>query len=492
MTRIVARKELAEAVRTPQFFVNVFVCLLLLPAATSINVRDYQQRAAAFERNQTLAADTLNRRPVAASTPLDGYRPPSPFSPFFSGLELLLPTRITVTPGSYSVSNNQWISNPAAVLFGRVDLFFIVSVVLSLLAFVFASSAIANEQQTGELRFTLAAPVSARQLFAGKFLGNYVALVFPFIVGTLLTVPFLWIPFGAESPAVLIYLALFVLVALLFLFSLMALAFLVLSLVRRPMFALQALLFTWLLLVYVVPKTAPIVAELIQPSQSHELLSLQSERLQRESETEFKKQSRILLDSVLAANNMGNCLLTLLASPDAGPRERHVLDDYWALAKPLKQHFEATLQSHIAALESTYTHAANRQQTLTVALSRLSPVGCLTNIAAAISHNGSQEVETIEQSARAFQSDAERMLYSRYTRQLFGDLAEIVVANTNAAGGHGPVQFPALAYHRPPITAGFFTQWPDLLVLLLLSALCFGVSLSRFEKRLSWQEGSTQ
>jgi ABC-type transport system involved in multi-copper enzyme maturation permease subunit len=485
MTRIVARKELAEAVRTPQFFVNVFVCLVLLPAAISINARDYQQRVAAFERYQTLAADTLNRRSVAANTPLDGYRPPSPFSPFFSGMEPLLPTRITVTPGGYSVSNNQWISNPGAVLFGRVDLFFIVSVVLSLLAFVFASSAIANEQQTGELRFTLAAPVSARHLFAGKFLGNYIALVFPFIIGTLLTVPILWTPYRTEFPAVLIYLGIFVSVALLFLFSLMALAFLVLSLVRRPMFALQALLFTWLLLVYVIPKTSPIVAEIIQPSQSHELLSLQSERLQRELETEFKKQSRVLLDSVLAANNMGNCLLTLLASPDASPRQRQVLANYWAQAKPLKQQFDARWQSQIASLESTYAHAANQQQALTVALSRLSPVGCLTNIAAALSHNGRQEIETIEQSARAFQSEAERMLYSRYTRQSFGDLAEIVVIDTNAAGARGPVQFPTMAYHRPAITAGFFAQWPDLLVLTLLSALCFRVSLSRFARRVA-------
>jgi hypothetical protein len=74
------------------------------------------------------------------------------------------------------------LQSPVADLMTTVDLEFIVTAVLALLAIVFSYDAVCGEREQGTLRLVLSYPVSRGHFLIGKWIGGFLALCSPYLV----------------------------------------------------------------------------------------------------------------------------------------------------------------------------------------------------------------------------------------------------------------------------------------------------------------------
>ena len=173
--------------------------------------------------------------------------------------------------------------NPFSVLFPTVDLTFIIGIVMSLLALLFAYDAVCGELEMGTLALMASYPIKKPMLILGKWLGGYFSLILPCSVGWLLgllvlsTHPHIQLPvtdWGA--------LGLIIIGTLLYLACFFALGILISTLTTRSSTAIMVLLFIWTLFVFVIPNLSPNLAKVISPipsfsTYSHEITLAQIE-----------------------------------------------------------------------------------------------------------------------------------------------------------------------------------------------------------------------
>ena len=70
--------------------------------------------------------------------------------------------------------------------FTPIDWAFIISVVLSFVAILFAFDAVSGERERGSLRLAVANPIPRGVFLLGKFVGAFVSIVLPFLVAVLI------------------------------------------------------------------------------------------------------------------------------------------------------------------------------------------------------------------------------------------------------------------------------------------------------------------
>ncbi len=142
---------------------------------------------------------------MAGTVSIKGFRRPAPLSVYTRGFEGTLPryyefTQEGTKPGDSSNSEESILS-----VQGKVDFVFLVQMVLSLIALLFASDVIAGEKEAGTLRAMLSNRVPRDTILAGKVAGGYLALWAPFAVAFLIGLLFLvlgGVPvFGGDTPA---------------------------------------------------------------------------------------------------------------------------------------------------------------------------------------------------------------------------------------------------------------------------------------------------
>jgi ABC-type transport system involved in multi-copper enzyme maturation permease subunit len=103
-------------------------------------------------------------------------RTPPPLLPFFNGVYENLPDEFRLR--SDSVITNPLSSDLAPLdwLFPKIDLSFIVGVLLTLVAVLLAHRAIAEDREGGALKFTLANPINRSTVLAAKLTGVFLTL----------------------------------------------------------------------------------------------------------------------------------------------------------------------------------------------------------------------------------------------------------------------------------------------------------------------------
>jgi ABC-2 type transport system permease protein len=189
----------------------------------------------------------------------------------------LVPAVVPVTlDGADPRGAREEIENPVHLLTGPLDLAFLATFLLPLLALLLSFDLLSREREDGTLALLLSQPVSARRLTltrAGARWGILVTMVMGSTLAGLLFhtggVP--WGPFGAWMALVAAYLAFWVLLAVV-----------VQATGGGSARSAVALAFAWLLLVVVVPAGVQITAELRHPVPSRaELVALERDAMQQ-------------------------------------------------------------------------------------------------------------------------------------------------------------------------------------------------------------------
>ncbi len=428
MTLTILKKEFFETLRTPRFAVAVALCLVLIPLSTYVNVKEYKQRLAAFQESDRLLHEPWVRISFGYDTPIEGFRPPSPYSIFSTGLDHLLPNKVVTSRDGFTFTNSQWITNPRAVLSGRIDLLFLVSTILSLLAFLFAASSFSARIDDGEVRFTLSSPVSRTQLLLGKLLGGSLALVLPYVAGLALAtaiVAGVAVVFPPDWPT---YFLLAFAASVLFLFSQFTLATLVCLIVPRPGASLVVLMFVWSIVTFVMPQTTPMIAELIHPALPRQAVDLQKDLARHRCEIALQQELYPIRDSLVAAYGVDPAQLRHPLDPLATEREKTIQTVYRERIKPLVMKSQQEAADSSRRLDEQYQESARKQESLAHSLTLLTPTGCFGSFMVEISGTGVREMENLVSNAALFHRQTFDGVYSRFNKEIYAQGESIVPA----------------------------------------------------------------
>lgn len=205
---------------------------------------------------------------------------PRALSVFAKGLDEVMTRGYTVTAYlGIEPFQRQTPADSLFSLFAPPDLLYIVKVLLSLIAVLFAYDAVSGEKETGTLKLVLSSAISRGRLVAGKMLGGLAAIMLPLVtlltgvVVVLVTQPGIRLVSGDFARLGLLVVAAMLYVALFF-----ALGMLVSTLARTSSSALMVLLLLWAGIVFAIPNVGNLVAEQLAPAgsaQTQEMLRRQ-------------------------------------------------------------------------------------------------------------------------------------------------------------------------------------------------------------------------
>jgi len=184
--------------------------------------------------------------------------PPTPLSIFARGLEENL-CRSYV--GSAGVESKQKSLNDLFRLFTAPDLLYIIKVILSLCAMLFAFDMVSGEKEIGTLRQSLSNNVKRPILIFGKWIGGFTSFILPFLIAVLLGTIFVTLsPMVDMSTQDWAKLGLFLLSSVIYLAVFFSLGLLISCLTHRSSTSLIISLFIWTILVFLIPNLGNILA----------------------------------------------------------------------------------------------------------------------------------------------------------------------------------------------------------------------------------------
>lgn len=258
MLRTIIQKEFLDKISTLRFFIALLLSFGLTTISASVLSNNYAQELADYHARVKLHTETKSEGLVIVD------RKPSVLSVLFPGIENNSARSVRLEVDLYPETIETIDDNPLSVLFATVDWTFIIGIVMSLLAILFAYDTVCGERETGTLALMTSNATPKPMLILGKWIGGYLSLVLPCLVGwfsgflILITHPQIqltatdwsslgWLLFGA-----LLYLA-----------CVFALGVLVSTLTSRSSTAIVALLLLWGVGVFVIPNLASDLAKMV-------------------------------------------------------------------------------------------------------------------------------------------------------------------------------------------------------------------------------------
>ena len=255
MLKSIIRKEILLNLLSYKYSIVTALTTILILASILMMYRDYGLDR---ENYETLAR--LSSKSGAAVIP------PTPLSIFVKGLEDDLCRSYEGGPVSIEASRKQQSVNKVFRLFTTPDLLYIIKIVLSLCAMLFAFDMVCGEKEAGTLRQSLSSSLGRPILIAGKWIGGFTSFILTFFMPVLLGTIFVTLsPVVDMNAQDWTKLGLFLLSSVIYLAVFFSLGLLISCLTHQASSALVVSLSVWTLLVFLIPNLGIILArELVE------------------------------------------------------------------------------------------------------------------------------------------------------------------------------------------------------------------------------------
>jgi ABC-type transport system involved in multi-copper enzyme maturation permease subunit len=250
MLTIIIIKEFFDNILNLRFIVGFILCIIITMSCVIILSNDYQQEMRDYQSRIALQDQFLNN--YAHTNRIGGMivpqKPPEQFRPLIIGI----PDDADL--GSYD-------DNPLPVLFQPLDLIFIVTIIMSLMAILFSYDAIAGEREKGTLKLMISNSISRANLLLGKWIGGTLSLLIPFIFSLLISTIYITLNpnINWDSSAWATFF-LFLLASIIFIAAFYFLGLLVSSFSKYASTSILTSLFLWVIFILVIPNLSPYIA----------------------------------------------------------------------------------------------------------------------------------------------------------------------------------------------------------------------------------------
>ena len=476
-------KEIHETIQSYRFFIAMLLCVILIPLGFFVTLKDYELRLSDYNESMRIYHEQSDGR-INYRFQAEGYRPPSSRSVFAVGLEYFLPNKVVTNhEGHYRILNSSGINNPQSLLFGKVDFLFNVNFVLTLLALIFTFGCISGEKESGTLRLIMAQPTHRWKLLLAKVTGNFLVFLAPFIISVVLGFVIIMLT-GSNAALSGEFLTAFLViffVTLLFIFSIFTLGMFVSSLTRQSMTSMISLLFVWTVLVLVVPKISPMIAQALYPVKSEQVVNIEKQAARADVEQELDRKRRELFEAVMIRNGAdpGN-LTSYNSQTDEGKK---AYDQYDKEKIPLETEYKKRRALQLARLDQDYVNKKNIQVSIAMNISRISPASCYTYIVSELSGTGPLEMNNFLAHAGRFQDRLNAELYDKIILTSYGNTRGSMVMNSTTTEGFKPNELSVphlMPYHHISLREAMKNGWVDILLLGLFNILFFTASFVSF------------
>ena len=287
------RKELLEQLLSLRFAMACIICLVVVLSSTWVLTKEYKESLADYRTNVVLHKNEIEESNDLVGDGIKIDKPLNPMQIFFKGLDQELTATAKVNAQSEPQFEASYEGNPVGLLFPPIDLLFFIGIVMSLLAIAFSYDAVAGEKELGTLKLLMSYSVPRDLVLLAKWIGGYLALVAPFLVAVLCGLVVLVL-----SPTVELRsqdwgaLGLIMFCALLYLAAIYSLGIFVSTHTQLASTSITVLLMVWVLVVLVVPNTAPYLAAQLHPVRDFVLIDKEKYQIEQEEEQRFHEAWR--------------------------------------------------------------------------------------------------------------------------------------------------------------------------------------------------------
>jgi ABC-type transport system involved in multi-copper enzyme maturation permease subunit len=413
MLKTIIRKEVLETVFSYRFPLFAVICLLLIPLGMTVNHANYAKRVRDYSEQVRLAdeaASAIKIQDVMAGTvAIKGFRRPAPLSVFTQGFESTLPRYYEFTQDGFKPGESASDDESILSVQGKVDFVFLIQMVISLVALLFASDMISGEKEAGTLRAMLANSLPRDTLLAGKIGGGYLALWVPFLVAflagavVLMLGAFPLFAGGTAGRVLLIFLT-----TSLFVLTYFTIGIAVSTSTAKARTSLVAILIIWAAFQLIIPKLGDMAARLVYPVRTETEVSLQKSLLVRSLDMDQAKELGRQFDLIFSAAPKD-----AVNDPNSPENKKWspIRDDVQLRAREKKS-------QQLAAIDETYAQERRRQLDLAVDLSLVSPSAAFARLLADVCGTGELERAKYLEAVRAQQKALDNELFSKVKRTL--------------------------------------------------------------------------
>jgi ABC-type transport system involved in multi-copper enzyme maturation permease subunit len=279
----IVNRELIDHIMSFRFFAVFALTILLMSAGVMVFSGNYEKAVREYPRWVSPLVDE-NGKTNLFWVPCNGgariRRAPSPLA-FCSGTgDKELPNQAAIAV--HGLAAVERTSEIGEMLYGSIpiDWAFVVSVVLSFAAGLLTYKGISGERRDGTLTLTLSNPLSKATLLLAKYFAAILALAIAFTAAAcfgIITLEVMgkvqltgddWLKIGLFGLASLVYLSIFVLIGLICsVFT------------QSPVISAVAFLFSWAMLVFVIPNLGGIVTGLVENAKTPYEITKMSESI---------------------------------------------------------------------------------------------------------------------------------------------------------------------------------------------------------------------
>lgn len=257
----IVRHELKNILFNPKFFTVFVICSVLILMSISLGIYRYKDYKAQYETAVKLVQAEQSEAKNWNNVPNRVYVEPNPLQIFVAGVAYDIGRYSPISQfQSVRLSQSYYSVDPAYALFRTPDFIFIVTVVLSLFAFLFTYDSVNGEYERGTMQLVFANALPRKTYLFGKIAGTWLGLTAAVSVPVLLGLLIVFISGIYFTGEQLGALALMGLAGLLYFTLFIVLGVYISVLVKRSSISFLASIVVWILLVFIMPVAGTAIA----------------------------------------------------------------------------------------------------------------------------------------------------------------------------------------------------------------------------------------
>lgn len=444
----IIKKEIINNILSFRFAISYVLLFALVLLAVFLMSNEYgtrQREYASISKKERAHIDQLQRieDPRAlfrafSAVSFNGLRQPRSASILARGLDDEIPIEVPAYGAIRGLSSAERAGrNALREVFQAPDFVYVVNVVMSLLALLFVFDSICGEKDQGTLKLLLAHSLPRDTLLLGKWVGGYISVAMPFSMAALAGFTYVYASGALNADGLWRFVLIYGL-SLVYISAFFTLGLMISTLAHRTSTALLIALLVWICWILVVPNIAPVVARLVAPVPSRQVIESEKASIDREAQ--------LLLNGIQKRKVYGD--------------EKEV------------ERIRRDVAGKMRKLEQFYVERLQVQIELTQNLARLSPSASYLFAATRLAGTGPVLAGYFDQSMARYQDE-----YGRFRRELY----HATIGNNPQDGDwlrseDVPRFFITLEKATDSLDAALF----DILLLLVFNALFFMLAYAFF------------
>jgi len=294
MTIKIAKKELLSNLMDFKFFLVLLITIITFSASGLILTSGYLKRVQDYSYLVEVEQDKIKKKCGSISQLLNHdqivYLDNNPLEFVISGNVLFLPNTLVISPltmNTQTITRGSDQSNPLLETFSDVDWIFVIGVILSFAAVIFSYDSISGEKENKTLGVILANQIKRHQILFGKFLGGFLTIMIPLVIGIIinLLIVILYFQHFIKMEHFL-FIFLILASAAIYISFFLWLGIMVSSIYQKSITSFAVLFFLWVLFVIIIPKSTGILGSLFHPVVNQE----QIRQMQDSAEMDIRKK----------------------------------------------------------------------------------------------------------------------------------------------------------------------------------------------------------